>query len=56
MKVFNAKTGMECLAVIPISQASANQRAGRAGRTGPGKCFRKEKKNSIKKNLANLIF
>ena len=24
----------------PISQASANQRAGRAGRTRPGKCFR----------------
>lgn len=26
--------------VFPISQASANQRAGRAGRTGPGQCFR----------------
>jgi ATP-dependent RNA helicase DHX8/PRP22 len=26
--------------VIPISQASAKQRAGRAGRTGPGVCFR----------------
>ena len=32
--------GMESLVVVPISQASANQRAGRAGRTGPGKCFR----------------
>mmetsp|Transcript_24315 Transcript_24315/g.44703 ORF Transcript_24315/g.44703 Transcript_24315/m.44703 type:complete len:930 (-) Transcript_24315:50-2839(-) len=37
---FNAKTGMESLMVMPISQASANQRAGRAGRTQPGKCFR----------------
>jgi len=32
--------GMDSLVVTPISQASANQRAGRAGRTGPGKCFR----------------
>ncbi|KAL7552513.1 hypothetical protein ACHAWF_015762 [Thalassiosira exigua] len=37
---FNAKTGMESLMVMPISQAAANQRAGRAGRTQPGKCFR----------------
>lgn len=39
-KVFNPKTGMDSLVVVPISQASANQRAGRAGRTGPGKCYR----------------
>lgn len=39
-KVFDAKLGMDSLVVTPISQASANQRAGRAGRTGPGKCFR----------------
>ncbi|CAD6997191.1 unnamed protein product [Ceratitis capitata] len=31
---------MESLMVVPISKASANQRAGRAGRTAPGKCFR----------------
>ena len=31
---------MESLVVTPISKASANQRAGRAGRVGPGKCFR----------------
>ncbi len=37
---YNAKTGMESLVVVPISKASANQRAGRAGRVGPGKCFR----------------
>jgi pre-mRNA-splicing factor ATP-dependent RNA helicase DHX16 len=37
---FNAKSGMESLVVTPISQAAANQRAGRAGRTQPGKCFR----------------
>lgn len=39
-KVFNAKTGMDSLVVTPISQAQAKQRAGRAGRTGPGKCYR----------------
>lgn len=32
--------GMDALVVAPISQASARQRAGRAGRTGPGKCYR----------------
>jgi len=37
---FNPRTGMESLVVTPISKASANQRAGRAGRTQPGKCFR----------------
>jgi ATP-dependent RNA helicase DHX8/PRP22 len=39
-KVFNPKVGMDSLVVVPISQASATQRSGRAGRTGPGKCFR----------------
>eukprot|EP00455_Lapot_gusevi_P046863 TRINITY_DN6241_c0_g2_i4.p1 TRINITY_DN6241_c0_g2~~TRINITY_DN6241_c0_g2_i4.p1 ORF type:complete len:657 (-),score=179.90 TRINITY_DN6241_c0_g2_i4:24-1901(-) len=39
-KVYDAKLGMDSLVITPISQASANQRAGRAGRTGPGKCFR----------------
>ncbi|CAG5096806.1 Oidioi.mRNA.OKI2018_I69.XSR.g14789.t1.cds [Oikopleura dioica] len=39
-KTFNARTGMESLVVQPASQASANQRAGRAGRVAPGKCFR----------------
>ncbi|UPQ97127.1 DEAH-box nuclear pre-mRNA splicing factor [Chloropicon primus] len=39
-KVFNPKMGMDSLVVAPISKASARQRAGRAGRTGPGKCFR----------------
>jgi pre-mRNA-splicing factor ATP-dependent RNA helicase DHX16 len=39
-KTFNARSGMESLVVTPVSQAAANQRAGRAGRTQPGKCFR----------------
>jgi pre-mRNA-splicing factor ATP-dependent RNA helicase DHX38/PRP16 len=40
VKVYNPRIGMDSLLVTPISQASANQRAGRAGRTGPGVCFR----------------
>lgn len=39
-KVYNPKLGMDSLVVCPISMASARQRAGRAGRTGPGKCYR----------------
>ncbi|RWS25016.1 RNA helicase-like protein [Leptotrombidium deliense] len=38
--VYNPKTGMDQLVVTPISQAQAKQRAGRAGRTGPGKTYR----------------
>lgn len=38
--VYNPKNGMDSLIVAPISQASAKQRAGRAGRTGPGQCYR----------------
>jgi pre-mRNA-splicing factor ATP-dependent RNA helicase DHX16 len=39
-KSYNPRSGMESLIVTPISKAAANQRAGRAGRTQPGKCFR----------------
>uniref|UniRef100_F7HYQ1 RNA helicase n=1 Tax=Callithrix jacchus TaxID=9483 RepID=F7HYQ1_CALJA len=39
-KVYNSKTGIDQLVVTPISQAQAKQRAGRARRTGPGKCYR----------------
>jgi len=39
-KSYNPRTGMESLVVTPCSKASANQRAGRGGRVGPGKCFR----------------
>ncbi|KZO92694.1 pre-mRNA splicing factor [Calocera viscosa TUFC12733] len=37
---YNPRTGMASLVVVPISRASANQRAGRAGRVGAGKAFR----------------
>ncbi|KAF7306353.1 hypothetical protein MIND_00426500 [Mycena indigotica] len=40
LKVYNPKVGMDALQITPISQANANQRKGRAGRTGPGYCYR----------------
>jgi pre-mRNA-splicing factor ATP-dependent RNA helicase DHX15/PRP43 len=40
LKVYNPRIRMESLLVSPISKASAQQRAGRAGRSRPGKCFR----------------
>jgi len=32
--------GMDALQVFPISRAAADQRSGRAGRTGPGTAYR----------------
>ncbi|KAK3032066.1 hypothetical protein RJ639_036280 [Escallonia herrerae] len=37
---YNPASGMYSLDVVPISKVQANQRAGRAGRTRPGKCYR----------------
>jgi pre-mRNA-splicing factor ATP-dependent RNA helicase DHX16 len=50
-KSYNARTGMESLVVTPISKASANQRAGRAGRVAAGKCFRLYTKLAFEKEL-----
>ncbi|KAG2187165.1 hypothetical protein INT44_004837 [Umbelopsis vinacea] len=40
LKVYNPRIGMDALQVTPISQANANQRSGRAGRTGAGMAYR----------------
>ncbi len=37
---FSPATGLTTLHTVPISKASADQRAGRAGRLGPGSCYR----------------
>ncbi|KAG6002901.1 hypothetical protein E4U21_002512 [Claviceps maximensis] len=40
LRAYNPRTGIETLGATTISKASASQRAGRAGRTKAGKCFR----------------
>ena len=40
LRAFNPITGIDALTVTSTSQAAATQRAGRAGRTRAGKCFR----------------
>ncbi|KAF9532436.1 P-loop containing nucleoside triphosphate hydrolase protein [Crepidotus variabilis] len=40
MRIFNPTTALASLATVPISAASATQRAGRAGRTAPGIGYR----------------
>ncbi|KAI1816421.1 P-loop containing nucleoside triphosphate hydrolase protein [Poronia punctata] len=40
LRAFDPRTGIESLTATPVSKASAAQRAGRAGRTKPGKCYR----------------
>jgi len=37
---FDVKSGLTRLVTVTVSQASADQRRGRAGRTGPGLCLR----------------
>lgn len=39
-KVFSPQTHVETLQVLPVSQSSSLQRTGRAGREGPGECYR----------------
>lgn len=50
--VYNPKQGLDSLVITPISQASAKQRAGRAGRTGPGKCYRLYTESAYKNEMS----
>ncbi|CAI2175126.1 501_t:CDS:2 [Funneliformis geosporum] len=50
-KVYNPRIRVESLLVSPISKASAQQRAGRAGRTRAGKCFRLYTERAFLKEL-----
>lgn len=55
-KIYNPRTRVESLLVSPISKASAQQRAGRAGRTRPGKCFRLYTEKAFKKELIEQTY
>ncbi|OKL56308.1 Pre-mRNA-splicing factor ATP-dependent RNA helicase PRP43 [Talaromyces atroroseus] len=54
--VYNPRIRVESLLVSPISKASAQQRAGRAGRTRPGKCFRLYTEAAFKKELIDQTY
>eukprot|EP00123_Amoebidium_parasiticum_P011338 comp20659_c0_seq1/m.26808 comp20659_c0_seq1/g.26808 ORF comp20659_c0_seq1/g.26808 comp20659_c0_seq1/m.26808 type:complete len:700 (-) comp20659_c0_seq1:147-2246(-) len=55
-KVYNPRVRVESLLVTAISRASAQQRAGRAGRTRPGKCFRLYTEKSYKTELQEQTY
>lgn len=55
-KVYNPRIRVESLLVSPISKASAQQRAGRAGRTRPGKCFRLYTEDAFEKQLIEQTY
>eukprot|EP00033_Pygsuia_biforma_P001838 GCRY01002056.1.p1 GENE.GCRY01002056.1~~GCRY01002056.1.p1 ORF type:complete len:732 (-),score=138.63 GCRY01002056.1:144-2339(-) len=55
-KVYNPRVRVESLLVTPISKASAKQRAGRAGRTQPGKCFRLYTDKAFKNDLEDQTY
>ena len=55
-KVYNPRIRVESLLVSPISKASAHQRAGRAGRTRPGKCFRLYTEKAFKSELMEQTY
>ncbi|EEB11960.1 ATP-dependent RNA helicase, putative [Pediculus humanus corporis] len=46
---FKPETGIDSLSIVPISQASANQRAGRAGRNCRGKAYRLYRESDFEK-------
>jgi pre-mRNA-splicing factor ATP-dependent RNA helicase DHX15/PRP43 len=55
-KVYNPRIRVESLLVSPISKAAAQQRAGRAGRTRPGKAFRLYTEKSFNKELQDQTY
>lgn len=55
-KVYNPRIRVESLLVSPVSKASASQRAGRAGRTRPGKCFRLYTEKAFKSELTEQTY
>lgn len=54
--MYNPRIRVESLLVSPISRASAHQRAGRAGRTQPGKCFRLYTEASFARDLQEQTY
>uniref|UniRef100_A0A1B0AGF7 RNA helicase n=1 Tax=Glossina pallidipes TaxID=7398 RepID=A0A1B0AGF7_GLOPL len=55
-KVYNPRIRVESLLVSPISKASAQQCAGRAGRIRPGKCFRLYTERAYKNEMQDNTY
>jgi pre-mRNA-splicing factor ATP-dependent RNA helicase DHX15/PRP43 len=55
-KTYNPRMRVESLVVAPISKASAKQRAGRAGRTRPGKCYRLYTEETYRNELQETAY
>lgn len=55
-QVYNPRIRVESLLVTAISKASAQQRAGRAGRTKPGKCFRLYTEKAYKQEMQDNTY
>ncbi|KAK4484045.1 hypothetical protein RD792_011260 [Penstemon davidsonii] len=67
VRTYDASTGIEPLIIVKTSKAQALQRSGRAGREGPGKCYRLYPENEFEKlkdsttaeikrcNLSNVV-
>ena len=56
LQVYNPRIRVESLLVSPISKASAQQRAGRAGRTKPGKTFRLYTEKAFKNEMQDNTY
>jgi len=56
LQVYNPRIRVESLLVTAISKASAQQRAGRAGRTRPGKCFRLYTEKAYKQEMQDNTY
>ena len=53
---YNQENGVQSFEVDWVSKASANQRAGRAGRTGPGHCYRLYSSAVLKTFSLNSVY
>ncbi|CAK7202126.1 putative ATP-dependent RNA helicase DHR1 [Sporothrix eucalyptigena] len=53
-RTFNRQTGVQSFEIGWISKASASQRSGRAGRTGPGHCYRLYSSAVYEENFADF--
>jgi ATP-dependent RNA helicase DDX35 len=55
IRAYNSWLGIETLLVTPVSKAEAKQRAGRAGRSRPGKCYRLYSEEAYKALSAKAV-